>query len=71
MGREVVPETSENLYILTLLSARENFIDNNLFLVKYAIFNTILLILFTNLVTYYWFNFPIKKKNKLKSWVFN
>jgi hypothetical protein len=31
IGMEVVPETSENLHILTLLSARENFIDNNLF----------------------------------------
>jgi hypothetical protein len=27
MGTELVPETSENLHILTWLSARENFIE--------------------------------------------
>jgi hypothetical protein len=53
MGKKEVPETSENLHILTLLSARENFMDNNLFLAKCVIFNAILFILFTNLVTYY------------------
>jgi len=26
MGKELIPETSENLHILTLLSARENLI---------------------------------------------